>query len=180
MIIYKITNLINGKIYIGKDKYNNSNYLGSGKTLKKAFIKYGKENFRKDIVEYCDSIDHMNKREVYWIEVFNSRNTEIGYNITAGGEGRSCKHSKETIQKMKISHKGCKAWNKGKVGVQKCSEEQKLKLRAAHLGKKKSKDHAKHISDGKKGKKYGPQTEERKRKTSEIIKQWWAKRKGDR
>ena len=41
MIIYKTTNLINGKFYIGKDSKNDPNYLGSGKILKKAFKKYG-------------------------------------------------------------------------------------------------------------------------------------------
>ena len=46
MIIYKTTNLVNGKIYIGKDSKNNPNYLGSGNLLKKALIKYGKENFK--------------------------------------------------------------------------------------------------------------------------------------
>jgi len=44
MIIYKTTNLINGKYYIGKDKYNNPSYLGSGFILYQAIKKYGKEN----------------------------------------------------------------------------------------------------------------------------------------
>ena len=47
MVIYKTTNLVNGKIYIGKDKYNNPKYLGSGKILKLAINKYGKGNFRR-------------------------------------------------------------------------------------------------------------------------------------
>ena len=51
MIIYKTTNLVNGKIYIGKDKNNNPSYLGSGKILKLAIKKYGKENFTKETIE---------------------------------------------------------------------------------------------------------------------------------
>jgi len=47
MIIYKTTNIINGKIYVGKDESNNPAYLGSGYALKPAIKKYGKENFRK-------------------------------------------------------------------------------------------------------------------------------------
>ena len=43
MIIYKTTNLITGKFYIGKDKYNNEDYIGSGKILKNAIYKYGRE-----------------------------------------------------------------------------------------------------------------------------------------
>lgn len=50
MIIYKTTNLINGKIYIGKDKHNNSKYLGSGRRLIKAIQKYGRDFFLKEII----------------------------------------------------------------------------------------------------------------------------------
>jgi len=42
MIIYKTINLINGKIYIGQDFYNNSEYFGSGILINKAINKYGK------------------------------------------------------------------------------------------------------------------------------------------
>lgn len=54
-IIYIITNLINKYIYVGKDKYNNSDYLGSGKYFKRALNKYGFENFKKEIICHCDS-----------------------------------------------------------------------------------------------------------------------------
>ena len=47
MIIYKTTNLVNKKIYIGQDSKNNPEYLGSGAIVKKAIKKYGKENFKK-------------------------------------------------------------------------------------------------------------------------------------
>ena len=45
MVIYKTTNLINGKIYIGKDSNNNEHYIGSGVKLLKAIKKYGRSNF---------------------------------------------------------------------------------------------------------------------------------------
>ena len=48
MIIYKTTNTINGKIYIGQDKNNNPSYYGSGKILQKAIKKYGKESYPKN------------------------------------------------------------------------------------------------------------------------------------
>ena len=48
MVIYKTTNLINGKIYIGQDSKNNPKYLGSGVIFLKAIKKYGKENFVKE------------------------------------------------------------------------------------------------------------------------------------
>jgi len=86
MIIYKITNKVNGKIYIGQDKNNNPNYLGSGKKIKRAVKKYGKENFIKEIIEECVDENHMNEREVYWIIFYNSQDRKIGYNISEGGK----------------------------------------------------------------------------------------------
>lgn len=51
MVIYKTTNLVNEKFYVGKDIKNNPNYLGSGLILKNAINKYGIENFKKEILE---------------------------------------------------------------------------------------------------------------------------------
>jgi group I intron endonuclease len=84
MIIYKTTNLINGKIYIGKDTKNNPNYIGSGKIIKSAIKKYGKENFIKEILEYCNN-DNIDEREIYWINELES--IKNGYNISTGGQG---------------------------------------------------------------------------------------------
>ncbi len=86
MIIYKTTNLINGKIYIGLTTKNNLKYIGSGSTLIKAIKKYGKENFQKEIIEYCKSFKDLCEREIYWIKKLDSRNPKIGYNLTIGGE----------------------------------------------------------------------------------------------
>ena len=86
MIIYKVTNLINNKIYVGQDKNNNPNYFGSGKTIKKAIKKYGKENFEKTIIEFCKTENELNEREIYWIDKLNSTNRKIGYNISKGGK----------------------------------------------------------------------------------------------
>ena len=65
MVIYKTTNLINGKIYVGQDTKNNPNYLGSGKILKFALKKYGIENFKKEILEECLTLDELNELEKY-------------------------------------------------------------------------------------------------------------------
>jgi hypothetical protein len=72
MIIYKTTNLLNGKIYIGQDTNNNPNYMGSGKIIRDAIKKYGKSSFTKEILEECETIEHLNEREIYWISLFNS------------------------------------------------------------------------------------------------------------
>ena len=87
MIVYKTTNLINGKIYIGKDSRNNPKYLGSGKIIKFAIKKYGEVNFKKEILECCQTTNELNDREKYWIEKLNSKEKSIGYNITDGGDG---------------------------------------------------------------------------------------------
>ena len=55
MIIYKTTNLINNKIYIGQDSRNNPYYYGSGTIITLAIKKYGKNNFKKEILETCNN-----------------------------------------------------------------------------------------------------------------------------
>ena len=103
MVVYKTTNLITGKIYVGQCVDNRDSYLGSGKWLKRSIKKYGKQNFKKEILETCNSIEELNEREAYWISVLNSTNPKIGYNILEGGK----------------NHKGSVPWNKGLRGVQK-------------------------------------------------------------
>ncbi len=63
--IYKTTNLINGKHYIGKHSTNNLNdgYLGSGTYLRRSVKKHGEQNFEKKILEYCDTYEKLNQRE---------------------------------------------------------------------------------------------------------------------
>ena len=85
MVIYKTTNLINEKIYIGQDFYNNPSYLGSGILLKRALKKYGYSNFKKEIIDVASTIDELNEKEKYWIAFYKSQNLDIGYNIAPGG-----------------------------------------------------------------------------------------------
>jgi group I intron endonuclease len=107
MIVYKTTNLINGKIYVGKDSKDNKKYLGGGKLLKLAIKKYGKKNFIKETLDICKTIDELNEQEKYWIEKLKSRETNIGYNILVGGEispMENNRHTNETKIKMSINH----------------------------------------------------------------------------
>lgn len=100
MIVYKTTNLINGKFYIGQDSKNNPNYLGSGTLLKRAIKTYGRKNFIKEIIEICETKEQLNEREIFWINETNARIE--GYNIAEGGRGGiAYEHSVETIQKRK-------------------------------------------------------------------------------
>jgi group I intron endonuclease len=87
MVIYETINTINGKRYIGKDKFNDPNYLGSGRILNKAIKKYGRENFIKVIIEHCSSEEELNERERYWINITNAQKSQKYYNIGEGGLG---------------------------------------------------------------------------------------------
>lgn len=136
--IYKTTNNINGKIYIGQhitDRLSDG-YKGSGIVIEQAFKKYGKHNFKMDILEFYegDSKEEFNNLERSYIEKFDSINPEIGYNRTlccGGGflgeevyKKRFYRHSEEAKRKISIA-------NKGKV----ISKESIEKMRKTKLGK---------------------------------------------
>lgn len=94
--IYKITNMINEKIYIGQStdierrwkthraKQNSKYCTQYNSPLYRAIRKYGIENFRFEIIEECLP-ELLNEREIYWISYFDSVNQKIGYNLTRGG-----------------------------------------------------------------------------------------------
>lgn len=102
--IYKTTNLVNGKIYIGQHKseyFDPINYIGSGTMLRKAIEKYGKDNFTNELLCECISQNDMDKKEIFFIKKYNSTDKNIGYNITPdgfGGSGPMLPNTKEKIR----------------------------------------------------------------------------------
>lgn len=86
--IYKTTNLINNKIYIGQHQKNvfDDNYFGSGRVINNALKKYGRNSFKVEILCWKETIEGLNKAEIYFIAAFNSTNKKIGYNISFGGD----------------------------------------------------------------------------------------------
>lgn len=177
MVVYKTTNLLNGKFYVGKDKYNNPSYLGSGKRFQIALKKYGSSNFKKEILEYCTE-DTVDEREIYWIKETNA--IQEGYNISTGGTGGDLGslvnakralsltgkvQSKEAIEKRKKSLEGREVtWGDkiresmtGKTWKQSAprSNEHRMKLSAANKGKEKSLETRKKLSKANKGKSPG-------------------------
>lgn len=149
-IIYKTTNLRNGKIYIGKDKINNPSYLGSGVMLSQAIIKYGRESFKKETLEEC-SDNIIDEREQHWIAALNSTDRTIGYNITLGGTGgdTTSRHPEKEIIIEKRTH-GLKKWHES------LSEEEKQQR-------------GKNISESKKGKGNGRKDFRQSEKTKQLI-----------
>jgi group I intron endonuclease len=86
-LVYKTINLVNGKYYIGAHRTKNlqDGYLGSGELLIRAFAKYGKENFKKDIIKFCSCKQEMLDLEIELIAV--ALGDPLCYNIKEGGEG---------------------------------------------------------------------------------------------
>lgn len=108
MIVYITTNIINGKKYIGKDVANRKYYLGSGKALRLAISKYGKENFIKEILAEVSTQEELMEMEKYYIDYYNACNSVLFYNIAQGGLGGGAqgrKLSDETKLKMSESAK---------------------------------------------------------------------------
>lgn len=82
--IYKTTNVLNEKFYIGKHQTKNldDGYLGSGKLLKRAIKKHGIENFKKEILHVFDTEEEMNAKEKELVVL-----SEASYNLCPGGHG---------------------------------------------------------------------------------------------
>ena len=94
MIIYKATNIINNKVYIGqtihtlsvrKAQHERSHEYGYKTAFSNAIRKYGKDNFRWEVIYETNSIEDLNEKESYYIKYYKSLVTENGYNLKGGG-----------------------------------------------------------------------------------------------
>ena len=126
-IVYKVSNISNGKMYIGittKDLHTRKlghlrdSKKGSSFLLHRAIRKYGKENFKWEIIENVHTnINNLYEREIYWIQFYNSTNTKYGYNLSGGGINPRLKkdkhplygkgHSKKAKNKISQNHADC-------------------------------------------------------------------------
>jgi group I intron endonuclease len=112
--IYLTTNKINGKKYIGMCKNTHrEKYIGSGKLLKQAIKKYGKENFDRNILQECETFTELSECEIYWIKFYNAVEDSNFYNLTSGGFGGNSDYLKEYWSHLnKEERKVCRNWSK--------------------------------------------------------------------
>ncbi len=149
MIIYKATNLINGKVYIGqtikplrKRKSNHAYDAKNGSNLyfHKALRKYGIDSFTWQVVCICPNMNLLNEQEKYYILLYNSM--DKGYNLTNGGLNYTrTQETKNKIRKKLLGHPvSLKARKKMSLYQQNMTDEHKDNIRKALTGKKKLKE----------------------------------------
>lgn len=179
--IYKITNLINDKIYIGKHSTDNldDGYMGSGRIINSAIHKYGLENFTKEYLAFCDTEEKLNWFEKFYIKKYHSHINEGNYNLTDGGDGgntykyKSIDELNEIKKKISKSKEGERNPMYGKhfseESKQKISESLRGKMNPMY-GKHHSAETRRKMSESKKGKKVKPQIKNKwLTPTGEII-----------
>lgn len=168
--IYKITNVVNGKFYIGssnnlkKRKREHFWSLDKGNHvnahLQRAYDKYGKDSFEFDVLEFLNNDENLLEIEQFYIDTTDCCNLSVGYNINEYAVGG-----------------GLKGENNPNFG-KKMSEEQKEKIRKTLLGHHVSETTKKLMSANRKGKMVGkdnhnfgkPRTKEQKERHSEMLK----------
>jgi len=120
MIIYKATNKITGKIYVGQttqplEKRIKDHVKESKSNIKRPFLlsikKYGIDNFIFETIDSSSNLDELNDKEIYWIDIYNSV-TPNGYNITGGGQGKKRISTPELGQRISKGLENSEKWKK--------------------------------------------------------------------
>jgi group I intron endonuclease len=194
MIVYKTTNLLNGKIYIGSDINNNDNYLGSGLLLKRAVNKYGLEFFKKETLQVCLNKTELKNQETFWIRKLKPFHP-FGYNISNGFWGgdtlshhpnkdeifkkaslsrTGTKRTQETKNKISISQIGkiISAETRGKISYaltgRHLSENVRGKIGLANKSRKIKEETRQKLSEINKGRKLSPETKQKIREKRKL------------
>jgi len=152
VIIYKITNTITNKVYIGQTirqlchriyeyKTETTSDTAPNSRIINSFRKHGFDKFKFETIDIATSIDELNQKEIYWIDFFNSTNKLVGYNILPGG--RNSMKPFEVRFKMSNAHKGTKQsqeWINKRIAKEGTDEAKKY-------GKEKTEEDRKRLSE---------------------------------
>ena len=144
MIIYKIINKINGKVYIGQTVRTFEERMGEhkrkhGKGVDQAIDKYGENNFTYEIIDYADSLEALNELEIYYIQYFDCL-VPNGYNLClGGGNTKGYHHTEESKELMSKKHKGTHIGVNNNFYGKTHSNEQKAKWSKERKGRDMSK-----------------------------------------
>jgi len=118
MIIYKSTNKITGKIYIGQTTHTldkrikghiKESKIESNRPFMLSINKYGEDNFEFETIDSADNLDELNDKEIYWINFYNSVSPN-GYNVTGGGQGKKMIKTKELGKRISEGLKNSEKW----------------------------------------------------------------------
>jgi len=176
MIIYKITNKINGMTYVGQTKNTIDDrvacHLGNFTYLGKALRKYGLQSFDISVIDFAKTREELSEKEKYWIKILNCK-APGGYNLTAGGDGMFCP-SEETRNKMSEA-------GRRRRGLYFRSEKAKKNISKALKGKTHSEEARKHMSLGALGRRHSEETKNKmrgKKHTEETKRKMSEKHKG--
>lgn len=140
--IYKLTCLINNKIYIGQTnnpyqryfQYRHvAKYMYDEQVINRAILKHGFHNFHYEVISMCLSLDDLNFTEIELIKQYNARDMTIGYNIDEGGKGVTM--SLETRAKISAGLNKFYETHSGSMLGRKHTEESKKNMSEASMGK---------------------------------------------
>ena len=178
--IYKITDLSNGKFYVGRTQRTPEErfqeHCRADSLLGRAIRAHGKEQFKIEIIAETDDFDEANELERHFISELRCKNPN-GYNMTDGGDGRTgCPHTAEECAKISAALKGK---SNGREGT-KHSESTKQKIAEKLTGHEVPKPVRDKISVKLTGRTTRPRTNDEKARIAAGVKASWAKRKAQK
>ena len=152
MIIYKATNRVNGKVYVGQtvrplEVRIAEHKRHSNTPFDKAIQRHGIDNFVFEIIDRAETVEELNQKEKHWIEYYSSMG-ENGYNVCEGGDNTmGYRHREDSKQKMSLAKKTAYVGNGNPFYGKHHSEESRKKMSATRMGRVITDEWREHISE---------------------------------